>query len=1193
MLVPRPAASPDNTARTGSISRALTVSLILTVIAVSTVTFSLVYLTVSRKAAAELGHKADDLIGFLPGVLEISLWDLDKRNVDRIGLAFSQNELVERLRIVNNLGEVYFDFKQKRDVPVVLRQSSIFHRGMKVGYVSIALSKESSAKANQQLIFSGIGSLAVAIMVLILATGFLLRTLLNKPFKLLGEIVDDYATGRYGASDRSMPYTEFQPFVGVLAKMGDRIVEQLQELRNAEQKYRGIFENSVEGIFQVTPAGRFLSANPSMARILGYDSPEELAERITNIRKQLWVSSWRYSEFMHLIRKGESVTRFQAELFRKDGECVWVSLNARPIIGEDGELSMVTGILEDISEQRRAESASERHARELAALHSLGLAVNASLSLEQTANAALKGMMDAVQADLAFLLERHGEGLTVVEILPIAARQELALIPHMVGQCICGLAAEQGKAMYSRDIDIDPRCTWNECKLAGLRSVCALPLVDGDGVIGVIGLASRTERDFEAQANFLATLTHQVTVALANARLYEVALREVADRKDAEDALRESERKYRELIEHANSIIFRWNRVADITFMNEFGLRFFGYEEHELIGRNVMGTIVPEAETTGRDLRPLMQSITDAPAAFEQNIKENVLRDGSRVWIAWTNKAAFDDEGNLVEVLSIGTDITESMRAEEALRAERQFLIDIIDFLPDATFVIDTDMRVAAWNRAAEAMTGVKRDQLQGKGNYEYAVPFYGEPRPMLVDILDAPDEECEKFYDNIARSGGAVSAETYIQKLNNGRGAHLWSVAAPLYDSSGNRTGAIEVIRDVTELKKAEEENTHLQAQLLQAQKMEAVGTLAGGVAHDSNNMLGVILGHAQLAMAQCAPSDPVRASLETIEQAAYRSADIIRQLLAFARKQTVAPKVLDLNETVAGMLKMLRRLIGEDIDYEWIPGADLWSVKIDPSQIDQILANLCVNARDAIDGVGNVTVETKNVAFDKAYCAVHPGSVPGEYVMLAVSDNGCGMDKQLMEHIFEPFFTSKPPGKGTGLGLSTVYGIVKQNDGYINVYSEPGSGSTFKMYFPEFSAEPKASLAESRDEIQKGMGETVLLVEDDALILDMAREMLEHLGYQVMTASTPREGLLLAQENAGRIQLLISDVVMPEMNGREMAKLICEANSAIKCLFASGYTADVIAHRGILEDGVNFLQKPYSMKGLASKVREILAGG
>jgi CheY-like chemotaxis protein len=370
----------------------------------------------------------------------------------------------------------------------------------------------------------------------------------------------------------------------------------------------------------------------------------------------------------------------------------------------------------------------------------------------------------------------------------------------------------------------------------------------------------------------------------------------------------------------------------------------------------------------------------------------------------------------------------------------------------------------------------------------------------------------------------------------------------------------------------------------------METVGRLAGGVAHDFNNMLTAILGHAELAMMQLTSSQPVLDDLKAIKKAAQRSADFVQQLLAVARKQPVSPKVLDLNNTVGGMFKMLKRLIGEDIDLLWSPGASLWAVKIDPSQIDQILANLLVNARDAIAGVGKITIETENIAFDEADCAVHPGLACGGYVMLAISDDGCGMTKEIIGHIFDPFFTTKEIGKGTGLGLATVYGIVKQNDGYISVHSEPGKGTTFKIYLPRFVGEALKSASEGMLEIHKGRGEMVLLVEDEAAILKVSKEMLEKLGYIVVTASTPAEALRQAEAHAAAIRLLITDVIMPEMNGWELAQKVHKTKPGLKCLFTSGYTADVIEHHGVLDEGVQFIQKPFSLKDLASKVRQAL---
>jgi two-component system, cell cycle sensor histidine kinase and response regulator CckA len=414
---------------------------------------------------------------------------------------------------------------------------------------------------------------------------------------------------------------------------------------------------------------------------------------------------------------------------------------------------------------------------------------------------------------------------------------------------------------------------------------------------------------------------------------------------------------------------------------------------------------------------------------------------------------------------------------------------------------------------------------------------------------------------------------------------------ASPLKDDLGNIAGFLGTTRDITERRRAEEEKAKLEGQLHQAQKMESVGRLAGGVAHDFNNMLGIIIGHAELAMGQVDPSQPLHAHLAEILKAANHSADLTRQLLAFARKQTIAPKVLDLNETVGGMLKMLRRLIGENIVLNWRPKADLWPVKVDPSQIDQILANLCVNSRDAIAGVGKLNIETGNRTFDGDYCGVHAGFTPGEYVMLAVSDDGCGVDKKTMANIFEPFFTTKEMGKGTGLGLSTVYGIVKQNSGFINVYSEPGQGTTFTIYLSRHkgnaSQMQKAALAEP---VARG-DETILLVEDEPAILELIMLMLEKLGYTVLTAGTPGDSIRLAAgEHTGEIHLLMTDVVMPEMNGKDLAGNLLSFYPHLKHLFMSGYTADVIAHNGIMDEGLSFIQKPFSMKELAAKVREAL---
>ncbi len=396
-------------------------------------------------------------------------------------------------------------------------------------------------------------------------------------------------------------------------------------------------------------------------------------------------------------------------------------------------------------------------------------------------------------------------------------------------------------------------------------------------------------------------------------------------------------------------------------------------------------------------------------------------------------------------------------------------------------------------------------------------------------------------------------------------------------------------LFQDISAYKQDEAERQELQEQLLQAQKMESVGRLAGGVAHDFNNMLSVILGHTELMQENLSPSQPFYAQLEEIHKAAERSAKLTRQLLAFARKQTIAPRVLNLNDSVMGTLKMVQRLIAEDIDLDWQFDSGLWPVKMDPSQLDQVLVNLCVNARDAIPDVGKITIGTKNTRFDAAYCADHREYRPGQYIMLAVSDNGCGMDENVKSHLYEPYFTTKESGKGTGLGLATVYGIVKQNNGFINVYSEPGKGTTFKIYLPRYKNTEIVEQTGASAVMPSGH-ETILVVEDEASILTLTATMLEGLGYRVLPAGTPRGAIRLANGFDGVISLLLTDVVMPEMNGRDLARQMKPLLPNLKVLFMSGYTANVTVQHGLLEKGVEFIEKPFAKKDLADKIRSIL---
>ena len=429
--------------------------------------------------------------------------------------------------------------------------------------------------------------------------------------------------------------------------------------------------------------------------------------------------------------------------------------------------------------------------------------------------------------------------------------------------------------------------------------------------------------------------------------------------------------------------------------------------------------------------------------------------------------------------------------------------------------------------------------------------------------------------------------------RMKHARGGWVWVLdrgRVTSWTADGKPLMMMGTHQDITRRKEAEAERIRLHADLLQAQKMESVGRLAGGVAHDFNNILTVILGHAEVALAQAKPETPLHGDLLEIRRAAERSADLTRQLLAFARKQTVAPKVLDLNATVGGMIPMLKRLIGENMRLEWIPAPGAPKVKMDPSQLDQILVNLCANSRDAIAGVGTIAIGTETAEAKEGDGWDGGDRAPGKYAGLTVADTGKGMDRETLEHLFEPFYTTKGVGEGTGLGLATIYGIVKQNGGHVRVESMPGAGTTFRIFLPLHEGSEAPAAARIEENLTARGNETVLLVEDEPAILRLAQGLIRSRGYEVLAAGTPAEALRLAKEHKGAIHLLMTDVVMPEMNGRDLARELKAAYPGLKCLFMSGYTADVIAENGVLHEGVQFIQKPFSGDELAAGIRAAL---
>ncbi|GEM_PF-2491875 len=529
-------------------------------------------------------------------------------------------------------------------------------------------------------------------------------------------------------------------------------------------------------------------------------------------------------------------------------------------------------------------------------------------------------------------------------------------------------------------------------------------------------------------------------------------------------------------------------------------------------------------------------------------------------------------------------EINQRKIAEDCLRQSEEKYRFLAEKMADIVWTVDLNLKNTYVTPSVQGVLGFTPEERSKQTLEEKITPA------SLARVQEFVAEELKrdtKHADELRRF--VVMEVEYYHK--NGSTVWLENTMKAVRNQSGKLTGIYGVSRDISQRRTAEKEKKILQDQLAAAQKMESLGRLAGGVAHDFNNLLTVIIGNTELALQDASSTAELHSTLLQIHHAAEDSAALTRQLLAFARKQVIQPRLLNINEAVSGLLKMLRRLIGEQIELNWIPDSNLWLSMIDPGQIDQILINLCVNARDAIAGVGSITIKTENAPIDAEFCAGHRGITPGDFLKLTVIDSGSGMDEDVLKHLFEPFFTTKGVGQGTGLGLATVYGIVKQNNGYVNVCSKLNQGTSVSIFLPRSQTGVIAAPEAHTGDIPRGEGETVLLVEDEKAVLKMTVTMLEGLGYTVIPAGLPEEALEIVRSYSDDIHLLLTDLVMPQMNGRELAEKVIAIKPSIKCLFMSGYTADVTITPDVTEKGLLFLQKPFAIQTLAVKVHRVIS--
>jgi PAS domain S-box-containing protein len=697
-----------------------------------------------------------------------------------------------------------------------------------------------------------------------------------------------------------------------------------------------------------------------------------------------------------------------------------------------------------------------------------------------------------------------------------------------------------------------------EAELIGAPSIdwLGVPLKVKDRTIGVVVTQTYSQgvRYGPSERDILTFVSSQMAMAI--------------ERKRIEDAWREQSELLQRIVDNIPVMLVFLDDQGRIQWGNREWTRTLGYDIAEARQRDIFADLYPDAAEQRR-VRNSIGAPTGQWSDFRTRTKHGAMLDTT-----WAN-APLTGGG----WLGIGMDVSERRRSEERYRsfiAQSSEGVSRLEIDPPVPITVSEDAQIDqlyAGARIAEC-----NDAMARMYGYNEARELVGT---RLTDLHNVSDPTNREQIRSFIRAGYRLSDSETREHARDGRPrVFLNNVVGFVEDGHLVRVWGTQ--RDVSDQR-------HLEEQFRQAQKMEAVGQLAGGIAHDFNNLLTAILGNTQLLLRDLPPGDAKRGDVEEIRKASERAASLTRQLLAYSRRQMLQPEVLDLNVVVADMDKMLRRLIGEHISLAAVPAADLGRVRADPNQIEQVIVNLAVNARDAMPDGGKLTIETANVDLDESFAQAHLGSVPGPYVMLAVSDTGAGMDATVRAHLFEPFFTTKEVGKGTGLGLATVYGIVKQSDGYISVYSEPGRGASFKIYLPRIETPAGAATAPAKGGPARGT-ETILVVEDEPAVLTLSRRALEVQGYVVLAASDADAAMRVVERHGGTIHLLLTDVVMPGLSGRELADQLAARRPGIRVLYMSGYPGDAVVQHGTLPSGSAFLQKPFSPDGLARKVRDVL---
>lgn len=929
----------------------------------------------------------------------------------------------------------------------------------------------------------------------------------------------------------------------------------LEKVKAAESKYREIFDNAVEGIFQSTVDGCYITANRSLARIFGYDTPEDLIKSVSRISETLYVDPVARESLVRQVDAQGVLSSFECEMFRKDGRTIWVRQSVRAVRDGQGKLQYLEGSLMDITGEHWAE---RRRILQLATAKALA----ESATVAQARPMILESICEILEWDLGAVWDVDAEhrSLHCVEVwhrpeINIDAFDDAVNRTFLsCGEGLAGKVWQRGEPEWVMDLQRRSGCHGyvEEAARSGMRSAFCIPIKVSDEVVHVLEFFSPRMSQPDPE------LMHLLEVI--NSRLgYLIG------RKQAEEALRHSEARKTAILESALDCIITFDHDGRVMEFNPAAERTFGYSREDVKGRDIAELIFPKRLRDAHRRALSMQTTSDGGMRIGKQIELVAMRsDESELPIELSVSRIDVEEGSMFTAYI--RNITERKRGDRV----RSELAAVVESSNDAIAGMTLSGILVSWNASAERIYGYTAEEAIGRHVY---MLFPRERMDELPATLAAAQ-----------RGESRPSVET--ERLRkDGRKIAVSITDSPIFGENGSITGVSSIARDVTEHRRLEE-------QFRQSQKMEAVGRLAGGVAHDFNNVLTAILGYSDLLLAQLEEDHAMRPQLAEIRRSAEFAATLTNQLLAVSRRQTLDPKIIDLNEVVGHMHNMLKRLIGADIHIVMVLEESIGMVKADPGQIEQVVLNLVVNARDAMPSGGVLTIQTSNELVLEE-CFVGDTELPaGDYVRLSVRDTGTGIPDGLRKHIFEPFFTSKEKGKGTGLGLATCYGIVRQSGGYITLETEEGIGTTFHINLPRISTQ--SSYHEERDEFRSlPQGhERILIVEDEVTVRCLTSAILRRLGYAVLEAVDGEEAREVISKERHNLDLVVADVVLPNSSGPELKKWIDDSGGNLKVLFTSGYVDEVVRNLNGLDCNEPFLQKPFTPADLSRKVRQVLEG-